>query len=60
MVRYFKGWIDQLRWQRLIPFQKLAQMLLNHFDGILIARYQAAQYSASEILRSLARCRARR
>ena len=35
MVRYFKGWIDQLRWQRLIPFQKLAQMLLDHFDGIL-------------------------
>jgi transposase len=35
MVRYFEGWIDQLRWQRLIPFQKLAQMLLDHFDGIL-------------------------
>jgi transposase len=35
MVRYFKGWIDQLRWQRLIPFQKLAQMLLDHLDGIL-------------------------
>ena len=35
MVRYFKGWIDQLRWQRLIPFQKLAGMLLEHLDGIL-------------------------
>jgi transposase len=35
MVRYFQGWMDQLRWQRLIPFQKLAQMLLDHFDGIL-------------------------
>jgi len=35
MVRYFQGWIDQLRWQRLIPFQKLAQTLLDHFDGIL-------------------------
>ena len=35
MVRYFKGWMDQLRWQRLIPFQKLAEMLLDHFDGIL-------------------------
>src|SRR6266849_920062 len=35
MVRYFKGWMDQLRWQRLGPFQKLAEMLLDHFDGIL-------------------------
>ena len=35
MTRYFKGWLDQLRWQRLKPFQKLADMLLEHFDGIL-------------------------
>jgi len=28
MVPYFKGWLDQLRWQRLAPFQKLADMLL--------------------------------
>jgi transposase len=35
MVRYFKGWMDQLRWQRLVPFQKLAEMLLDHFNGIL-------------------------
>ena len=27
--------MDQLRWQRLVPFQKLAQMRLDHFDGIL-------------------------
>jgi len=32
-VRYFKGWMDQLRWQRLLPFQKLAEMLLDHIDG---------------------------
>ena len=25
---YLQRWIDQLRWQRLQPFQKLAQMLL--------------------------------
>ena len=30
-----KGWMDQLRWQRLFPFQKLAEMLLDHLDGIL-------------------------
>ena len=35
MLRYLQSWIDQLRWQRLMPFQKLAFMLLDHLDGIL-------------------------
>jgi len=35
MLRYLQSWIDQLRWQRLVPFQKLAFTLLNHLDGIL-------------------------
>ena len=35
MMRYLQQWIDQLRWQRLEPFQKLARMLLDHLDGIL-------------------------
>ena len=35
MLNYLQRWIDQLRWQRLKPFQKLAEMLLNHLDGIL-------------------------
>ena len=35
MLNYFQRWMDQLRWQRLRPFQKLADMLLNHMDGIL-------------------------
>jgi transposase len=35
MVNYLKRWIDQLRWQRLLPFQKLADMLLAHLEGIL-------------------------
>jgi hypothetical protein len=26
-MRYFKGWLDPLRWQRLTPFQKLVDML---------------------------------
>lgn len=34
-LRYLNGWIDQLRWQRLEPFQKLAEMLLRHQEGIL-------------------------
>ena len=35
MLRYLKSWIDQLRWQRLQPFEKLARTLLDHLDGIL-------------------------
>jgi transposase len=35
MIRYLQNWIDQLRWQRLEPFQKLARMLIDHIDGIL-------------------------
>jgi transposase len=35
MVRYLRTWIGQLRWQRLQPFTKLAEMLIRHVDGIL-------------------------
>jgi transposase len=35
MLNYLKRWIAQLRWQRRKPFQKLAEMLLDHLDGIL-------------------------
>ena len=35
MTNYLQHWIDQLRWQRLEPFQKLAEMLIGHLDGIL-------------------------
>jgi transposase len=34
-LRYLNQCIDRLRWQRLEPFKKLAEMLLNHQDGIL-------------------------
>jgi hypothetical protein len=34
-LRYLNAWIDQLRWQQLRPFQKLAEMLLRHQEGIL-------------------------
>lgn len=33
--RYLNQWIDQLKWQRLKPFQKLATMLLRHEEGLL-------------------------
>ncbi len=35
MLGYLQSWIDQLRWQRLVPFQNLAYMLPDHLDGIL-------------------------
>jgi transposase len=35
MLNYLQRWMDQLRWQRLRPFEKLADMLLNHLEGIL-------------------------
>jgi transposase len=35
MINYLKKWMDQIRWQRLPAFQKLAEMLLKHLDGIL-------------------------
>jgi transposase len=35
MLRYMNSWIDQLRWQRLKPMEKLANMLVNHLEGIL-------------------------
>ena len=35
MLRYLQNWTDQLRWQRVKPFEELARMLLNHIEGIL-------------------------
>ena len=35
MLNYLQKWIDQLKWQRLIPLEDLAQMLLKHLEGIL-------------------------
>jgi len=35
MLNYLQKWVDQLKWQRLKPFEKLAAMLLKHLDGIV-------------------------
>jgi transposase len=35
MLRYLENWTDQLKWQRLEPFWKLAGMLWDHLDGIM-------------------------
>ena len=33
MLRYLQSWMDQLRWQRLKPMEKLALLLLDHLEG---------------------------
>ncbi len=35
MLNYLQKWMDQLKWQRLTPFEELAAMLLKHLEGIL-------------------------
>jgi transposase len=34
MFNYLDQWIDQLKWQRLKPMEKLAETLLEHAEGI--------------------------
>jgi transposase len=32
--RFFENWRASLRWQRLVPYQKFAEMIDRHWDGI--------------------------
>jgi transposase len=32
--RFFENWKDQLKWQRLKPFEKFSNMIENHWEGI--------------------------
>ena len=32
--RFFDNWKEKLKWQRLMPFEKFAAMIENHWDGI--------------------------
>ena len=34
LINYLEKWVEQLKWQRLPAFEKLADMLLKHIDGI--------------------------
>src|SRR5262249_21679214 len=34
MLNYLMQWIGQMKWQRLTAFEKLANTLLKHIDGI--------------------------
>jgi transposase len=33
--RFFRGWVEQLKWSRLKPYHKFARMVENHLDGII-------------------------
>jgi hypothetical protein len=32
MLSYLQKWMDQLKWQRLTPFEELADMLVKHLE----------------------------
>ncbi len=34
-LKFFKGWVSQLKWSRLKHYQKFAQLVEKHLDGIL-------------------------
>src|ERR1035437_2963524 len=34
-AEYLGRWMDRLKWQRLAPFEELADMLLKHLEGIV-------------------------
>lgn len=50
MLNYLMKWIDQLKWQRLTPFEKLADMLIQHLDGILNYCRTQVRFGAVEAL----------
>lgn len=32
--KFFRQWVEQLKWSRLAPYQKFAQMIHNHWEGV--------------------------
>ena len=44
-----QSWINQLRWQRLKPMEKLARMLLDHLEGIL--NYKSFKHILETLMR---------
>lgn len=34
-IKFFQGWLAQLKWSRLKPYQRFAQLVEEHLDGIL-------------------------
>src|ERR1035441_4663074 len=50
MLNYLQKWIDQLKWQRLKPFEELAEMLLKHLDGIVNYCRTKVRFGVVEII----------
>jgi len=34
-IKFFQGWVAQLKWSRLKPYKRFARMIERHLDGIL-------------------------
>jgi len=34
-MKFFRGWVDQLKWSRLKPYRKFVRLVQAHMDGIL-------------------------
>jgi transposase len=50
MFNYLNQWVEQLKWQRLEPFEKLAAMLLKHADGIANYCHTKVRFGVVEAL----------
>jgi transposase len=60
LLRFLQSWIDQLPWPRLVPFQNLAQMLLDHLEGILNSCRTKVLFGVVEAINSNIKTRLRR
>jgi transposase len=48
--RFFDNWRSSLKWQRLAPYEKFAEMIDRHWDGI--AAYCRPSYARQNGIRS--------
>jgi transposase len=48
--RFLTTWVRALRWQRLPAFQKLAQLLVGHLDGILAYCHEKVPFGVVEAI----------
>jgi transposase len=58
--RFLLAWLDQLKWQRLKPFEKLGAMLAKHYDGLMNYCKVKVPFGVVEALNSTIRAVIRR
>lgn len=58
--RFLTTWLRALRWQRLPAFQKVAQLLLRHLDGILAYCHEKVPFGKVEAINGNIRAMLRR